>query len=158
MSFHDLTMKAIDGTDVSFNQFKGKHCLVVNVASECGFTKQYAGLEKIHADNSDKGFTVLGFPCNQFGEQEPGTDAQICDFAQSQYGATFPMFSKIEVRGDNACELYQWLTSQKSRPNGKPNVGWNFTKFLVDGDGNVLDRFEPQVTPEEIAQKLDAVL
>ena len=158
MSFHDLTMKAIDGTDVSFDQFKGKHCLVVNVASECGYTKQYAGLEKLHSDNSDKGFTVLGFPCNQFGEQEPGTDAQICEFAQSQFGATFPMFSKVEVRGDDACELYQWLTSQKARPNGKPNVGWNFTKFLVDGDGNVLDRFEPQVTPEEIAQKLDAVL
>ena len=158
MAFHDFNMKAIDGTEVSFDQFKGKHRLVVNVASECGYTHQYEGLEKLQKEFAEKDFTVLGFPCNQFGEQEPGTDAQICEFAQSQFGATFPLFSKVDVRDDGACELYQWLTSQKARPNGKPNIGWNFTKFLIDGDGNVLHRYEPQVAPEEIAETLTKIL
>lgn len=158
MAFHEFNMPAIDGTDVSFDQFKGKHCLVVNVASECGYTKQYAGLEQLHAENADRNFTVLGFPCNQFGGQEPGSDAEICEFAQSTFNTTFPLFSKVEVRGDNACELYQWLTSQRARPNGKPNIGWNFTKFLIDADGNVVERFEPQVTPEEIGTKLKELL
>ncbi|MYD43840.1 MAG: glutathione peroxidase [Gammaproteobacteria bacterium] len=158
MGFHQYKMKGIDGTDVAFDQYQGKHCLVVNVASECGMTPQYEGLQRLQSNNAEKGFTVLGFPCNQFGEQEPGTDAEICDFAQSRYNATFPMFSKVEVRGDNACALYQWLTSQKARPDGKPNVAWNFTKFLIDPDGNVVERFEPRVTPEEIGSRLRELL
>ncbi len=151
-------MKAIDGTDIAFDRFKGIHCLVVNVASQCGYTPQYEGLEKLQKDFAAKKFTVLGFPCNQFGAQEPGSNAQICDFAESNFGVTFPMFGKVDVRDEGACELYQWLTAQKARPNGKSNIGWNFTKFLVDGEGQVLERFEPQVTPTEIASKLNEIL
>ena len=158
MTFHDFTMKAIDGTDVSFDAYKDKLCLIVNVASYCGYTPQYAGLEKLHRDNAAQGLAVLGFPCNQFGEQEPGTDAAICEFAEGKYRATFPLFSKVEVRGDGACDLYSWLTSQKTRPNGKPDIAWNFTKFLIDRNGNVVARFEPQVTPEDIAAKLSELL
>ena len=158
MSFHDFTMKAIDGSDVSFDSFKGKHCLVVNVASECGLTDQYEGLQNLHSTYGDETFTVMGFPCNQFLEQEPGSDETICEFAQSNYGVTFPLFSKIEVNGDGACELYQWLKETKTRPDGNPKIAWNFTKFLIDGDGNIVERFEPKVTPEEIEKKLQSIV
>ena len=112
----------------------------------------------MHEDNAKKGFTVLGFPCNQFGAQEPGTNEEILEFAQSKFDVTFPMFSKIEVNGDGACELYQLLTSAISNPEGKPDIAWNFTKFLIDGDGNVVERFEPGTAPEEIAVKLETYL
>lgn len=151
-------MKAIDGSDVSFDAFKGKHCLVVNVASKCGLTPQYEGLEQLQQSYGGESFTVLGFPCNQFGGQEPGTDAEVCEFAESRFDVTFPMFSKIEVNGDDACELYQWLKDQQSRPDGKPNIAWNFTKFLVDGDGSVVQRFEPMVTPAELEEQLKSLL
>ena len=112
----------------------------------------------MHEDNVGKGFTVLGFPCNQFGAQEPGSDEEILEFAQSKFDVTFPMFSKIEVNGDGACELYQLLTSAISNPEGKPDIAWNFTKFLIDGDGNVVRRFEPATSPEEIAVNLQDYL
>ena len=112
----------------------------------------------MHDDNAEKGFTVLGFPCNQFGGQEPGTNEEILEFAQSKFDVTFPMFSKIEVNGDGACELYQLLTSAISNPEGKPDIAWNFTKFLIDGDGNVVKRFEPAASPAEIAGNLQDYL
>lgn len=108
--------------------------------------------------NERDGLQVLGFPCNQFGAQEPGTDAEILEFAQSRYNASFPMFSKIEVNGDGACELYKWLKSKQANPDGKPDIAWNFTKFLVSPKGEVVARFEPMVTPEEIAGQLDELL
>ena len=154
MNFHDLTMKDIQGEDVSFDTFKGKHCLVVNVASECGMTPQYKGLEDLYRANQEKNFTVLGFPCNQFKEQEPGSDAEICEFVQSKYQVTFPMFSKIKVNGENACQLYQWLKSETATGDEVQDIPWNFAKFLVDGEGRVVERFGPRTTPAEIAAKL----
>ena len=112
----------------------------------------------MHEDHAEKGVTVLGFPCNQFGAQEPGTNEEILEFAQSKLDVTFPMFSKIEVNGDGACELYQLLTSAISNPEGKPDIAWNFTKFLIDGDGNVVERFEPGTAPEELAVKHEGYL
>ena len=109
-------------------------------------------------DNDTENFRVLGFPCNQFGAQEPGTDEEILKFAQDKFSAAFPMFSKVEVNGDNACDLYKWLKSEKANPDGNPDIGWNFTKFLVNGKGEVVARFEPQVTPEEIAEQLGELL
>ena len=151
-------MQDINGNQVAFDAYKGKHCLIVNVASECGLTPQYEGLEQLHTSNQDKDFTVLGFPCNQFATQEPGSNAEICQFAQREYGATFPLFGKIEVNGDGACELFKWLKAEKAQPSGAPDIAWNFTKFLVDGEGNVVERFEPRTRPEEIGTKLDSIL
>ena len=158
MSFHNFKMASIDGADVAFDSFQGKHCLVVNVASRCGLTGQYKGLQALHAEYENQDFTVLGFPCNQFGAQEPGTDAEICDFAESKFSVSFPMFSKIEVNDNGACELYQWLKAEKSRPDGESDIAWNFTKFLINGEGEVLERFEPQVTPAEIGEKIAKIL
>lgn len=158
MSFHAFQMKSIEGNDVSFDAFQGKHCLVVNVASRCGLTGQYKGLQALQEEFESQDFTVLGFPCNQFGAQEPGSDTEICDFAESKFSVSFPMFSKIEVNDDDACDLYQWLKAEKSRPDGESDIAWNFTKFLVDSDGNVVERFEPGVTPAEIADKLRSLL
>jgi glutathione peroxidase len=121
-------------------------------------TPQYAGLRTLHEDNKAKGFAVLGFPCNQFGKQEPGTNAEILKFAQSKYNVAFPMFEKIDVNGPGACELYQWLTSQKAGEDGKADIPWNFTKFLIDRSGNVVARFGPRTTPEEIAKVLPQYL
>lgn len=150
MDFHSISMRDIKGQMVSFDAFKGKTCLIVNVASHCGMTPQYEGLEAIYASNKDRDFTILGFPCNQFGEQEPGSDEEICEFAESTYQTTFPLFSKVEVNGPNECELYEWLKSEKPRASGKSEIAWNFTKFLIDGEGKVVARFEPRTTPEEI--------
>ena len=158
MSFHSYSMKSITGEAVSFNAFKGKTCLVVNVASACGMTPQYSGLVELHNKYSNENFTVLGFPCNQFGSQEPGTDAEVCEFAQGRYNVNFPMFSKVEVNGPGACELYRWLTSSQPTERGTTDVRWNFTKFLVDGEGNAIRRFEPRVTPEQIDTELESIL
>ena len=158
MTFHNFTMQSIQGEAVDFNQFKGRNCLAVNVASRCGLTPQYTGLQLLHERFEERGLTVMGFPCNQFKAQEPGSDEQICDFVQQRYSITFPMFTKIEVNGDGACELYRWLTESVSNPQGDPDIVWNFTKFLIDGDGKVVERFEPNITPEEIAVKLDSML
>ncbi|MEM7077666.1 MAG: glutathione peroxidase [Pseudomonadota bacterium] len=146
--FHTFQMTGIDGEEVDFAQFAGKRCLIVNVASQCGLTPQYQGLQQLHNEMGDD-FVVLGFPCNQFGAQEPGSNEQICEFAQSRYDVTFPMFAKIEVNGPDTCELYQWL---KAAEPG--DIGWNFTKFLVGADGEVEARFNPQVRPEDLAAKL----
>ncbi len=148
MAFHDVTMTTITGEPLSFEQYKGAACLVVNLASQCGLTPQYTGLRTLQESG---GVTVLGFPCNQFGAQEPGTNEEILDFATAKYDANFQLFAKVEVNGDGACELYQLLKAEQPRPDGEQDIAWNFTKFLVDGDGKVLARYEPGVTPEEIA-------
>lgn len=121
-------------------------------------TPQYAGLRTIHENHKASGFSVLAFPCNQFGSQEPGTNEEILEFARSKFGASFPMFAKIEVNGDNACELYRFLKSEKPDEEGNADIPWNFTKFLIDRSGNVVERFGPRTTPEEIEEKLSSYL
>ena len=155
---YDFEALQINGKSVALNQFKGKVMLIVNTASACGFTPQFAGLEALHESYGKKGLVVLGFPCNQFGAQEPGSDEEILEFAKSKYDCNFQLFSKVEVNGDGACDLYQLLKSEKANPDGKPDIGWNFTKFLIGKDGKVLARFEPMVTPEEIAEQLEELL
>jgi len=157
-SFHDFEVKSITGEKVSLSDYQGTLCLVVNVASRCGLTPQYAGLEKLHSENRDRGFSVLGFPCNQFGAQEPGTNAEVCEFAQSRYGVDFPMFEKIEVNGDGACDLYRFLKQGHPDEEGKEDIAWNFTKFLVDREGRVVARYGPATTPEQIAKDLPRLL
>jgi glutathione peroxidase len=142
------TMKSIDGTDVDLGSYKGKVVLVVNVASKCGATPQYEGLQALYEKYKDKGFVVLGFPANDFGAQEPGSDEQIKEFCTSKYDVTFPMFSKITVKGDAKPKLYQVLT-ETSDPAG--DIGWNFEKFLVGKDGKVAGRFKTRVSPDDAA-------
>jgi glutathione peroxidase len=153
-SLHDFEMTSITGESVPLGSYAGQLCLVVNVASACGLTPQYEGLVSLHEDNDD--LTVLGFPCNQFAGQEPGTDDEICEFATSKYAVSFPMFSKIEVNGDDADPLYQWLKAEQPGDGDASDINWNFEKFLVDGDGKVVARFSPMVTPAEIAEQLDS--
>ena len=155
MSFHNINMKSIDGTDRSLGEYKGKHCLVVNVASRCGLTPQYKGLESLYREYKDKDFVVLGFPCNQFMSQEPGTNEEICQFAQERYDVTFPLFEKIEVNGENTCDLYKYLKTSIPNSEGQSDIAWNFTKFLVDPEGTVVERFEPRVTPDQIKSSLE---
>jgi glutathione peroxidase len=145
MSFHDFSLKTIDGQDRSLGEYRGKVLLVVNTASECGYTRQYAGLEKLHERFEARGFAVLGFPSNDFGGQEPGSETEIKSFCTTKFGVTFPMFAKIPVKGDGKHPLYAFLTQQ-----GNPaEVRWNFTKFLVGKDGSVIGRFESKVEPED---------
>ena len=158
MSFHELEVKTIQGESQTLDTYTGKYCLIVNVASKCGLTPQYAGLEALYQEFKSQNVEVLGFPCNQFGSQEPGTNEEICEFAQGRYNATFPLFEKIEVNGEGASELYTYLTQAKSNPAGKPDIAWNFTKFLIDPKGVVLERFEPTVSPEAIAEKIRSLL
>jgi glutathione peroxidase len=146
-SVHEFRMQAIDGKTVTLSQFKGQVMLVVNVASRCGFTPQYEGLEKLYETYKSQGFVILGFPANNFGEQEPGTDAEIQTFCKSKYSVTFPMFSKISVTGADKAPLYRFLTDTAAHPQTGGEIQWNFTKFLVDRDGKVLQRFEPDVEP-----------
>lgn len=158
MSFHDLTMNSISGEAVDLGRYEGKTCLIVNVASQCGLTPQYAGLQKLYADNEAADFTVLGFPCNQFAGQEPGTEEEISTFCSARYDVTFPLFSKIEVNGNGTCELYRLLKSAAPNEDGTEDIPWNFTKFLVDAEGNVVKRYDPRTTPEEIAEDLPRYL
>ena len=144
-----FTMKSLDGKDVDLASFKGKVVLMVNVASKCGLTPQYEGLQKLYADKKDKGFVILGFPANNFGSQEPGTDKEISEFCTSKYNVTFPMFSKISVKGDDTHPLYKKLIGQPAPIGGEPK--WNFTKFLVDRTGHVVARFEPKTKPDDAA-------
>ena len=146
-SFYDVTMKNIEGKDVSLSDYKGKVVLVVNVASRCGFTSQYKGLEELYQLYKDKGFVVLGFPANNFLWQEPGTDADIKTFCSTKYNVTFPMFSKISVKGKDQHPLYQWLTSKSTNPGFDGAISWNFNKFLIGPDGNVLARYGSSVDP-----------
>lgn len=155
-AIYDLEMTSITGDKVPFSDYQGQALLVVNLASQCGLTPQYTGLCDLQ--NSRDDLTVLGFPCNQFGKQEPGTDAEIAEFASSRYQVNFPLFSKVEVNGGNTCDLYKLLKAEKAQPDGNPDIAWNFTKFLVSKDGKVLARYEPQTTPEEVGTSLNDLL
>lgn len=146
-TLHDFTMKTIDGEQRSLGDFRGKAVLVVNVASKCGLTPQYTDLEKLHEELAPRGFSVVGFPCNQFAGQEPGTDADVKQFCSTTYGVTFPLFSKIDVNGAAQAPLYAWLTAQDAQPEGAGDIKWNFGKFVVDKSGNVVARFDPTVKP-----------
>lgn len=142
------TMKSITGNEVDLKQYQGKVLLVVNVASECGLTPQYTALQKLYEKYRDSGLVVLGFPCNQFGGQEPGSERQIAEFCTSNYQVTFPLFAKIEVNGPGAAPLYGYLTSVDPKPQGKGPIGWNFEKFIIGRGGQVVARFAPNVEPE----------
>ena len=177
---YDFTAVANDGSEVNFADYKGKVLLLVNTASKCGFTPQYDGLEALYEQYKDQGLVIVGFPCDQFGHQEPGTNEEIVEFCRLNYGVTFPLMDKIEVNGDNAHPIYKWLYSEKPFAGfgegetaqrmgqmlarmdpdylSNPDIKWNFTKFLVDRKGNVVDRFEPMVTPEELATYIEAQL
>ncbi|HKT93660.1 MAG TPA: glutathione peroxidase [Paraburkholderia sp.] len=146
------------GEPVSLERYTGKVLLIVNTASECGFTPQYAGLQKLYDQYAARGLAVLGFPCNQFGKQEPGDAAQIGSFCEKNYGVTFPMFEKIDVNGANAHPLYRWLTGEAPGLLGLEGIKWNFTKFLVDRNGSVVKRYAPVTKPEAIAADIEKQL
>ncbi|TLT03115.1 glutathione peroxidase [Aliarcobacter cibarius] len=150
MSIYDIEVKDINGKVVSMSKYKNKVMLIVNVASKCGFTNQYEGLEELHKKYSNKGLAVLGFPCNQFLSQEPGTEEQIKEFCSLTYGVEFDMFSKIDVNGENTHPLYKFLKENSKGVLGTEAIKWNFTKFLVDKNGNVVKRYAPSTTPKEI--------
>ena len=156
----DYSLKSIDGKPSSLAAYKGKVILLVNVASKCGYTPQYEGLEAVYRKYRDQGVVVLGFPANNFGGQEPGTDEEIKTFCSSKYNVTFPMFSKISVKGDDKAPLYQFLTDTAANPTTGGEIKWNFTKFLVDKNGRVISRFEPAVKPEsaEVAAAIEKAL
>ncbi|MCL4762800.1 MAG: glutathione peroxidase [Burkholderiales bacterium] len=157
-ALHDFTVDDIRGKPVGLDRYKGRVVLVVNTASQCGFTPQYKGLEALHKKYHAKGFDVLGFPCNQFGAQEPGSEAEIATFCETSYGVTFPMFAKVEVNGDGADPLYKWLKKEKPGLLGSEAIKWNFTKFLVGRDGKVVARYAPNDTPESIAPAIEKLL
>ena len=157
MSIYDYTVKDISGNEVSMKQYEGKVLLIVNTATGCGFTPQYDGLQKLYETYKEQGFEILDFPCNQFGNQAPGTEAEIVTFCKGRFGVTFPQFAKICVNGADELPLYTYLKSQKGGIGGK-NIKWNFTKFLVDRAGNVVDRFAPTTTPEKLEEKIKELL
>jgi len=158
MSLYDLPARRIDGSEGDLSEYRGKVLLIVNVASRCGFTPQYAGLQALYEKYRDRGLLVLGFPCNQFGSQEPGTEAEIGAFCSSSYGVTFPLFAKIDVNGNEAHPLYQHLKSAAPGVLGTEAIKWNFTKFLVDRQGNVVKRYAPKEEPQDIARDIEALL
>jgi glutathione peroxidase len=156
-SIYDFTAKSLAGEEVPLRRFEGQVLLIVNTASACGFTPQYRGLEALHQQFSPRGFAVLGFPCNQFGGQEPGDAGQIANFCESNYAITFPMFNKIDVNGGNEHPLYKYLKHEKSGLLG-PSIKWNFTKFLVDRSGKVVGRYAPTDRPEGLKKQIEALL
>jgi glutathione peroxidase len=156
-SLHDFDATDIGGLEKHLADYRGKVVLVVNVASQCGFTPQYGPLQKLYEEYADRGLVVLGFPCDQFGHQEPGTEAEISEFCDSRFGVTFPMFSKIDVNGKDAHPLYKWLKSEKSGVLGGA-IKWNFTKFLVDAEGNVVKRYGSTTGPADIAPDIEKLL
>jgi glutathione peroxidase len=158
MSIYDITVKTIRGEEKSMADYKGKVLLIVNTASKCGFTPQYKELQELYDEYKDKGFEVLGFPCNQFGHQEPGSESEIESFCQLNYGVTFPMFAKVDVNGANAHPLFVYLTEKAPGILGTKAIKWNFTKFLVDKNGNVISRFAPQTKPSELKQEIEKLL
>ena len=158
MSIYDIEVTTIDGRLQKMDAYRGKTLLIVNVASQCGFTPQYEGLQGLYEQHRDKGFAVLGFPCNQFGHQEPGSEAEIQRFCSTTYNVTFPLFAKIDVNGGNAHALYRHLKSEKKGLLGSEAIKWNFTKFLVGPDGAVLKRYAPTDTPESIGADLKSLL
>ena len=155
MNVHGFEVHNIDGNPVSLRDYAGKTLLIVNVASQCGLTPQYEGLETLYRKYGEQGFAVLGFPCNQFGSQEPGTESEIKTFCSTSYGVTFPLFSKVDVNGAGAHPLFRHL--RKEALNDEP-VKWNFTKFLIDRDGKVVRAFEPTTTPDAIDEHVNALL
>lgn len=157
-SIYDFKARTITGEEIGLDQYKGKTLLIVNTASACGYTPQYAGLEALYKKYRDRGFAVLGFPCNQFGRQEPGSESEIQAFCQKNYGVTFPMFAKVDVNGDRAHPLFDYL--KKSLPgilNTEP-IKWNFTKFLIDRNGTPIERFAPGTEPAAIEKPIEKVL
>ncbi len=158
MSAYDFTAAMPGGKTLNLADYKGKVLLVVNTASKCGFTPQYEGLEALHRQYADQGFEVIAFPCNQFGAQEPGDEEEIKNFCSLTYDVSFPMFAKIDVNGDKAHPLYKWLKSEKAGLLGLEGIKWNFTKFLVGKDGQVLKRYAPTDTPEKIGKDLAKAL
>jgi glutathione peroxidase len=156
-TIHDFSATTIDGVEQQLADYKGKVVLVVNTASQCGFTPQYGGLEKLYEQYAERGLVVLGFPCDQFGHQEPGTEDEIASFCETSFGVTFPMYSKVEVNGKDAHPLYQWLKTEKKGVLGGA-IKWNFTKFLVDPEGNVVQRYGSATKPEDIADDIEALL
>ena len=157
-SIFNFSCKDVDGNEKNLSELQGKVTLVVNTASKCGFTPQYKGLEDLYQKYKDQGLEVLGFPCNQFGNQEPGSNNEIEEFCTTNYGVTFPMFSKVDVNGDSADPLFKFLTSNKKGLLGSSKIKWNFTKFLVDKDGNPVKRFAPTTTPEQISEDIEEIL
>ena len=179
-TIYDFTAETNDGGQLAFSQYKGKVLLIVNTASKCGFTPQYDGLEALYQEYASRGFCVIGFPCDQFGHQEPGSNEEIADFCRLNHGVTFPLMAKSDVNGEHANEVFKWLYSEKpfagfgdsdtgkfmdgmlsaQDPDyaAKPDIKWNFTKFLIDRKGHVVARFEPVVTPEQIAPEIEALL
>ena len=157
MSIYDYTVTNIKGEQVKLEQYRGKVLLIVNTATGCGFTPQYDGLEQLYKDYRDRGLEILDFPCNQFGNQAPGTEAEIASFCTLRFGTTFPQFAKIKVNGPEAEPLYTYLKSQRKGLMNS-DIKWNFTKFLVDRQGNVVNRFAPTVTPEKIAPEIEKLL
>jgi len=159
-TIHDFEMKTIDGKAQKLGDYRGKVLLVVNVASKCGLTPHYKGLQGLYEEYQGKGVSVLGFPCNQFGGQEPGSDADVKTFCSTTYGVSFPMFSKIDVNGAGRAPLYAFLTEAKTKPDGPGDIAWNFTKFVVGKDGQVKARFDPRVEPTDAALRgaIDAAL
>ena len=159
-SMHEFTMKDIDGNDVPLETYKGKVAMIVNVASKCGLTPQYEGLQKIYDDYKDRGFVVLGFPANNFMGQEPGTEEEIKEFCQLKYNVSFPMFSKISVKGADQHPFYGFLTHPDTNPGMDGDITWNFEKFLADRDGNIIARFSPKTLPDdpEVKDKIEQAL
>ena len=157
-TIYDFEATSIAGKDVSLSQFKGQVLLIVNTASKCGFTPQFGGLEDLHKTYGGKGLAVLGFPCNQFGSQDPGADGEIAEFCQVNYGVSFPMMAKVDVNGPTAHPLYKWLCSQAPGLLGSKAIKWNFTKFLVGKDGQVIKRYAPTDKPADLATDITAAL
>ncbi len=159
-SIYDIPVKTIDGKATTLGEYKGKVLLIVNVASKCGYTPQYEGLEKIYKQYQTKGFTVLGFPANNFGGQEPGTEAEIVTFCSTNYGVTFPMFSKLSAKGADIHPLYKFLTEKETNPNFAGDIKWNFNKFLIDKNGNPIARFDSADKPEspKVTQAIEQAL
>jgi glutathione peroxidase len=159
-TLYDFSATTIDGKDQSLRDYAGRVALVVNVASQCGLTPQYGGLEELYGNFKDRGLVVLGFPCNQFGGQEPGTEGEIKTFCETKFGVTFPMFGKVDVNGPERHPLYAFLTEEQTSPDGPGDIRWNFAKFLIDRKGNVVARWSPTTAPvsEEIVGALEKAL
>ena len=154
----DFTVKTNRGDDLDLKDKLGKVLLVVNTASKCGFTPQYDGLEKLYEQYKDRGFEVLGFPCNQFGGQEPGNADEIAEFCKLNFGVTFPLMAKVDVNGDQASPLFDWMKGEAPGLMGSKSIKWNFTKFLINREGEVVKRYAPQDTPERIAKDIEGLL
>jgi glutathione peroxidase len=157
-SFYEFEVKNAQGQNIKLSEYKEQVILVVNVASKCGFTPQYKGLESLDREYKNQGFVILGFPCNQFGAQEPGNESEILEFCSLNYDVTFPIMHKIDVNGDNANPLYAWLKSQATGILGTEAIKWNFTKFLIGKEGQVIERFAPQDKPEDLRGKIQSAI